>query len=233
MSDEPYPDRMAVLKSITEVESNLSVLKNFVESYVELRTKDGPKDAMAVEFATSWLVPKESELELSLHGLAAHLPKMLAAGDQTKELVEDAMKANDEAATYTRELKEKLCPELFGNEGAATAGAQPQAAPSSSATGTINIKTMTGKVEAVKADLSDTIATVKLRYQDVSGTPPDQQRLIKSGTELKDEATLAESNIKDGDAIMLVLKLRQRTEVPAQTRSYPADNSKGGCCSVQ
>ena len=45
--------------------------------------------------------------------LAAHLPKMLAAGDQTQELVEQAMSANDEAASYTRELKETLCPEWW------------------------------------------------------------------------------------------------------------------------
>lgn len=228
MSDEPYPDRKAVLKSIIRAETNTTILKNFVESYIELRDKRGPKDAMAVEFSTSSLIPKESELDVNLHELAAHLPKMLAAGDQAQELVEKAMKANDDAASFMRELKEKLCPELWGGDGVA-ASAQLQAVTlSATATGTIHIKTMTGKIVSIQADPSDTVATVKLRYQDLEGTPPDQQRLIKAGKELNDETTLAESDVNSNDTLHLVLKLRQ-----APAGGADGDKNGGGCCSVQ
>jgi hypothetical protein len=228
MSDEPYPDRMAVLKSITGLESNLTVLKNFVESYVELREKGGPNDAMAVEFAKSFLIPKEAELELSQHEIGRHLPKMLAAGDQAAELVESTMKANDDAASFSRELKEKLCPELFGGESTAAA-AQPQAA-TTTASGKIHVKTMTGKLIPIDADPSDTIDTIKVRYQDSEGTPPDQQRLISKGTELKDTATLSECNVKDGDTIHIVLKLRQ---VSVDTHDGQGGAKGGGCCLLQ
>jgi len=225
MPNEPYPDRMAVLKSITGAESGLSVLKNFVESYVEVRDKDGADDAMAVEFSTTFLLPKERELDLRLIELAAHLPKMLAAGDQAQELVQKSMKANDDAASFMRELKEELCPELF--EG--VAAALTAAAPSSAATGTINIKTMTGKTVSIQADPSDTVATVKLRYQDKEGVPPDQQRLIKSGKVLKDEATLTESDVKSGDTLHLILQLRQAGGDDGGNNG----GNDGGCCSVQ
>ena len=113
MSDEPYPDRMAVLTSVTGAESITGLLKNFVESYVELRDEHGADDAMAVEFSKTFLVPKERELDLRLHELAAHLPKMLAAGDQAQELVQRSMKANDDAASCPRRPGAVKRPERF------------------------------------------------------------------------------------------------------------------------
>jgi uncharacterized ubiquitin-like protein YukD len=218
-----YPERMAVLKSITQIESKLSVLKNFVESYVEIREKGGAKDALAVQFSKEFLIPKEAELELSQHELAAHLPKMLAAGNAA-ELVDQAMKANDAAASFERELKEKLCPELFDGSAAASV---PSVAPAASANaGTIHIKTMTGKLVPIQASPSETIAIIKLRYQDSEGVPPDQMRLITKGEELKDEATLADSGIKDGDTLHLMLRLRQAS---AENKA----ESTGGCCLLQ
>ncbi len=224
MSDEPYPDRMAVLRSITHAESNTMTLKNFVESYVELRDKHGQDDALAVEFSASYLIPKTSELDANLHDLAAHLPKMLAAGGQAQDLMAMAMKANDDAASFMRKLKEKLCPELFRGGGAAASAVTL----SDTATGTIHIKTLTGKIVSVEVDPSDTVATVKLRYQDKEGVPPDQQRLIKGGEQLKDERTLAESGVNSGDTLHLMLRLRQ-----APAGGTAGDQNGGGCCSVQ
>ena len=227
MSD--YPDRMAVLKSICGIESNLSVLKNFVDSYEELREKDGPDDELVTTFARDHLIPKAEDLELTQRELAAHLPKMLAAGDAATELVERTMKANDDAASYSRELRATLCPELFGDGSRAVAGAQARPAPAGHGAGTVKIKTMTGKLIPIDANLSDTIATIKLRYRDSAGTPPDQQRLILKGKELVDGATLTESGVQLGDTLHLVLKLR--------TASDSADNAGkgagGGCCSLQ
>eukprot|EP01047_Picozoa_sp_COSAG01_P007357 COSAG01_NODE_279_length_19520_cov_41.772154_10_plen_89_part_00 len=88
---------------------------------------------------------------------------------------------------------------------------------------------MTGKTVSIQADPSDTVATVKLRYQDKEGVPPDQQRLIKSGKELKDEATLTESDVKSNDTLHLILKLRQAGGDDGRNNGGNA----GGCCSVQ
>ena len=89
---------------------------------------------------------------------------------------------------------------------------------------------MTGKTVSIQVDPSDTVATVKLRYQDKEGVPPDQQRLIASGKELKDGATLAESDVKSDDTLHLVLKLRQ---APAGGDNPQQVETTGGCCSVQ
>ena len=223
--DDEYPDRMAVLKSIVDVESNLDVLKNFVDSYVEIRDKSGPKDALAIEFSKSYLIPKEAELELSRHELAAHLPKMLAAGDQAKALVERNLQANDTAAAYDRELKEKLCPELFHLPEFQQSATPGNLARAGEKADSISVKTMTDKLITIQAAPSDTIASIKARYQDSEGVPPDQQRLISKGKELKDEATLEESHVVLGDTIHIVLRLRQVEVKGAGTG--------GGCCSLQ
>ena len=226
-----YPDRDAVLTGIAGVSSNLVVLRNFVESYMDLRKRFGPKDGMAVEFSTTYLIPKEGELHMCLTRLAEHLPKMLASGDQAKDLVELYMKANDDAATYSRELKETLCPELFGGDGTATAAAQLAKTVTGRASGTIHIKTLTGKLVPIEADPSDTIATVKMRIEISEFVPPEKQRLIFQGNELADDASLSACNINGGETIHLVqrLKVKQASADSGVGRK----GESGGCCSIQ
>lgn len=116
-----YPDHDAVLGSISNVEDATAKLRAFADGYIDLRQKNGPEDPMAAE-AAKLMLPWVDAIERSQIELAQHMPKMLAAGDQATYWVERSLSVNDAAATYTRDLKENLCPELFGSGAAIKSG---------------------------------------------------------------------------------------------------------------
>ncbi|KAG8916549.1 hypothetical protein FRC01_002996, partial [Tulasnella sp. 417] len=67
----------------------------------------------------------------------------------------------------------------------------------------------TGKVDYITdLDPSDNISNIKLKYQDVSGIPPDQQRMIFGGKQLADDWTLADCSIVSGAVLHMVIRLR-------------------------
>ena len=220
-----YPEHAAVLKAIAAVEFAKENLEASVKSYKAAAS--GAKGKSVVNKAT--------ELEATQIALSAHIPKMLAVGDRTSSLVEKTMACNDSAQAYSNQVRRTICPELFEGGGSSVGAPAPVPQTSGSADGdfTITIKTMTQNNVPVRVTPSDTIAECKRKYQDKSGTPPDQQRLILKGTELDDGRTLSDYGIGDGAILHVVLRLRQPVTVSKKTEAELASPRSSACCVVQ
>ncbi|TEY43154.1 hypothetical protein BOTCAL_0377g00030 [Botryotinia calthae] len=74
--------------------------------------------------------------------------------------------------------------------------------------GNIHVKFLNGKTITVHVNSKMTIETLKDHIQDKEGIPPDQQRIIFGGKELRDRDTLGDIDVKEGITLHLVLILR-------------------------
>ena len=84
----------------------------------------------------------------------------------------------------------------------------------------IHVKALTGKTIHLSVLPSDTVGSVKEKLQAKEGIPPDQQRLIYGGQQLKDDDLLNLFAIKNESALHLVLSLRGGM--------YHATSNRGG-----
>lgn len=72
----------------------------------------------------------------------------------------------------------------------------------------VKVKTLTGRDIPVDIEAADKVVRIKEMMEEKEGIPPAQQRLIFNGSQLNDDATVAELGIQPGASLHLVLTLR-------------------------
>lgn len=72
----------------------------------------------------------------------------------------------------------------------------------------IKVVTLTGNETIIDVISTDKILTIKEKLEENEGIPPDQQRLVYQGKQLKDEKSVGSYKLKGGTILHLVMALR-------------------------
>lgn len=72
----------------------------------------------------------------------------------------------------------------------------------------VKVITLTGNERIVEVEPADKIFLIKEKLEEQEGIPPEQQRLIYQGRQLKDDKTLNSYKLRTGTVLHLVIALR-------------------------
>ncbi|XP_066262306.1 NEDD8-like [Euwallacea similis] len=72
----------------------------------------------------------------------------------------------------------------------------------------IKVVTLTGDERMIDVEPSDKILVLKEKLEEKEGIPPQQQRLVFQGKQLKDDKTISSYKLKAGTVLHLVVALR-------------------------
>ncbi len=92
----------------------------------------------------------------------------------------------------------------------------------------ICVKTLTGNVANIDVEALDTIADIKLKFQNQEGTPAEKQKLIFGGKQLEDSRALADYGIKQGAAVHVVVALSSGPPCGLRRNAVDADRLSRG-----
>ncbi|XP_044747473.1 ubiquitin-like protein 1 [Coccinella septempunctata] len=77
----------------------------------------------------------------------------------------------------------------------------------------LKVVTLTGEEKTIDVEPSDKILNIKQKLEEKEGIPPDQQRLIYQGKQLKDDKSVSCYKLKAGTVLHLVIALRGGSDV--------------------
>lgn len=72
----------------------------------------------------------------------------------------------------------------------------------------LKIVSLVGDEKMVDVEPSDTVLALKEKLEEQEGIPPEQQRLVYQGKQLKDDRSIESYNLKGGAILHLVVALR-------------------------
>jgi len=90
-------------------------------------------------------------------------------------------------------------------------------------TDTLYIKTMSGRTIEYKMNTLETVDSLNRYISEMEGVPVEHQRLIFAGKQLESGHFLSDYNIKNGDSVSLILRLRG---------GMHHESSNGGCVAL-
>lgn len=72
----------------------------------------------------------------------------------------------------------------------------------------LKIVSLTGEEKTIDIEPTDTVLTLKQRLEEQEKVPPEQQRLVFAGKQLKNDRTLESYNVKEGTKLHFFVALR-------------------------